>query len=172
MLSGADGQLEWRPAPGGATATRPRWLAFVTSVTAGDRQNPCSSWVRLAHIRGRYEQALQALDEAAELARHLGNTEQTIKLLSIAGNILVLAGDYPAALTRHEEALRLAQRLNLQSEIAFIRNGMGLSARRQGDYPLARAHHEHAMAVYRRGAHAARRRADPCLARLHGRTGG
>ena len=90
----------------------------------------------LAHIRGRYEQALHALDEGAELATQLGNTDQTIKLLAIAGNILVLSGDYPAARARHEEALRLAQRLSLQSDIAFIRNGMGLCARRQGDSAL------------------------------------
>ncbi|HEY5848271.1 MAG TPA: BTAD domain-containing putative transcriptional regulator [Microlunatus sp.] len=105
----------------------------------------------LANIHGRYEHALQTLDEGVELATQLGNTEQIIGMLAITGNILVLTGDYPGAQERHEEALRLAHRLSLPSEIAFIRNGMGLCARRQGDSRLARAHHEHALAIYERG---------------------
>ena len=127
--------------------------ALATFRDLGDRWGQAESLWRLAglaHIHGRYEQALNALDEGVVLATQLGNTEQTIHLLASAGNNLVLTGDYPGARARHEEALRLAQRLSLQSEIAFIRNGMGLCARRQGDYHLACTHHEHALAIYRR----------------------
>ena len=146
-----DGRHERRPAPGGAPA-HDRAGSFRL---LGDRWGQAESLWRLgaglANIRGRYEQALQTLDEGVELATQLGNTEQTIGMLAVTGNILVLTGDYPGAQERHEEALRLAHRLSLPSVIAFIRNGMGLCARRQGDSRLARAHHEHALAIYERG---------------------
>ncbi|NUU20054.1 MAG: tetratricopeptide repeat protein, partial [Streptomycetaceae bacterium] len=89
---------------------------------------------------------LALMDEALELMRQLGITEDIDDLLIRRGEMLVRLGDPEAARETYRHVMASAQRIGRPTALAAARAGLGELARHAGDFAEAKRLQEQALA--------------------------
>ncbi len=104
----------------------------------------------IVNIRGRYAQAISYLEEAAALARQIGETDALPRILAWLGRAADTAGDLDRALRAYQEGLALARAGGPERRrtVAFCLNAMGPIYRVLGNYSAARACQEESLVVW------------------------
>ncbi len=84
--------------------------------------------------QGQRDIARRYTEEALQLCRTAGDTDQMLPILNNLGNLCISDGDYEQALAYFDEAMVLAQALGSTLRIAILLSNIGIVANRQKNY--------------------------------------
>ncbi len=94
------------------------------------------------------EPPLSALEEAADLARHLGDQWSYAHILNGLGDLFSASGEFQRAQSDYQLSLQMFQELGDRWMIAWCEEGLGLAALRQAQYQTAGTHSAHALSLF------------------------
>jgi tetratricopeptide (TPR) repeat protein len=108
---------------------------------------------KIAHTRGRYEEALTFYERAYATAKRIGSLTELAGAANSMGTAARDRGDYASAESHQSEALELYKRIGDPAGVEFARNNLGTLAMSRGDLEGARLHLEGARAAARELGH-------------------
>lgn len=104
---------------------------------------------RVAHVEGRFKQAVVAYERAYRGASRIGSLSEQALSSNNMGNAARDVGDYEKAHHYYERALEIWQRTGTIECMAGAHNNLANIAMSRGQLDLARRHHQQSLAAFR-----------------------
>ncbi|HKU85332.1 MAG TPA: tetratricopeptide repeat protein [Casimicrobiaceae bacterium] len=128
---------------------------FVTEAlgiaqTLGDKLAEARCETALAEVarkQGRFDEAVERLDRAADNFGKLGDDAGVGQVLHLAGTVAAQRGDYAKATENYQASLVIREQLGDKASMAGLLSNLGIVVEYQGDIGAARRYHERALAL-------------------------
>ncbi len=119
--------------------------------TAGERRAEWRALLALGRLwtLRDYGQGQGFVDQALELAHHIGDPVVLAESLNRVGNWHLNGEDLPAAIAYHQQALELVEQVGDQQEVANTLDLLGLATIIGGDLTASVGYYDRAVALYR-----------------------
>ncbi len=124
--------------------------ALALAQGAGDDHSRAACEAALAEVarkQGRYDEAFERLDRAAQGFQSLGEEAGVGQVLHLVGTVAAQRGDYAKAIENYEASLQIRERIGDKASMAGLLSNLGIIAEYRGDYGRSRGFHERALAL-------------------------
>jgi adenylate cyclase len=126
--------------------------ALLAGQAAGERRVEWRALLDLARLWGSrdYAESRGLIDQALDLAHHMGDPAIYAESLVWVGNWHTNADDLPIAVEYHRQALTVVEQLGDPQETARTLDQLGLASMMRGDNTASVKYYERAIALWRR----------------------